>query len=321
KKSIVFLSAILWYADLSAQLPKTIVKTRTVVSQREIVLNGGARSEFGGKSRTSIKIDLPKGTKEWYYSFTTEPGPSGTQLLNLALQLSALTINPTGISGLTANDIKIPEGVSVVDAMVLDAPNNDLFLSKADLQGKRCLMLAEGSADNTKQAAVKIDDVTAGTWFLALKNPSALNAVYVKVEVVAIVEEILPPSPGRDKAMMLADLASKAYRSGDMEKSMELNNRALSYDSTQGWIWGNIGLIQLTKNDYLAAVDAYINAVELSKADPEYGTCLQRMIQDLNSLIKSQGNTEGAKEIKEILQKEQLKMLDKSIKQLADLMK
>lgn len=53
-------------------------------------------SGFGGKSRTSIKIDLPPNTMEWYYSFTTTEVENGTANLNLAMQLSRMLVDPSG---------------------------------------------------------------------------------------------------------------------------------------------------------------------------------------------------------------------------------
>lgn len=57
----------------------------TIVEKRAYYLNGGARAALGGKSRVTIKIDLPKNTKKWYYSFSTTPGADGTRLLNLGV--------------------------------------------------------------------------------------------------------------------------------------------------------------------------------------------------------------------------------------------
>lgn len=39
-------------------------ETKKLIDSRDIYLNGGMRAEFGGKSRTSIKIDLPPNTVE-----------------------------------------------------------------------------------------------------------------------------------------------------------------------------------------------------------------------------------------------------------------
>ena len=75
-----------------------IRESKKLIDSRDIYLNGGMRAGFGGKSRTSIKIDLPPNTVEWYYSFTTTEGENGTAKLNLAMQLSRMLVDPSGLS-------------------------------------------------------------------------------------------------------------------------------------------------------------------------------------------------------------------------------
>lgn len=76
---------------------ETVRETKKLIDSRDIYLNGGMRAEFGGKSRTSIKVDLPPNTVEWYYSFTTTEGGNGTENLNLAIQLSRILVDPSGL--------------------------------------------------------------------------------------------------------------------------------------------------------------------------------------------------------------------------------
>jgi hypothetical protein len=319
-KKTLLIAAGLLITVLSAngQTPKMVLKTRTIISERQIMLNGGANASLGGKSRTSIKVDLPLGTKEWYYSFTTRPGPSGTALLNLALQLGSASIKSLAVTGISTSDIKIPDGTGIIDALVLDADNNNLFLNKVDLAGGSYFMLPEGKVDNTKQAVVKIDDVTSGTWYLGLRNPSNLGGVYIRLEVVALVEEQKTVTPDQEKAKLYGNVASKSFQKGDIENAIELNKKALTLDPELGWAWGNAGLFQLAQNDYPSAIESYANAIHYSKNDPAYSTYLHNMIQDLNQLMKKQGAVEGAKEIKEALQKEKSQQLENSLKKLLD---
>ena len=73
-KTIV-LTIILLCSELS--VGAQVLKDTIIVQQRSYYLNGGARAAFGGKSRATLKIDLPQNTKRWYYSFTTSPGKMG----------------------------------------------------------------------------------------------------------------------------------------------------------------------------------------------------------------------------------------------------
>src|SRR5882672_5365176 len=84
--------AFLLYAFIAYGLNAQTYIATTIIEKRAYYLNGGARASLGGKSRVSIKIDLPKNTRKWYYSFSTTPGENGIQLLNLGIQItSALT--------------------------------------------------------------------------------------------------------------------------------------------------------------------------------------------------------------------------------------
>ncbi len=178
--SIIFFSIISFC--LNAQNTSNL-SVKTIVQQRAIYLNGGARSAVGGKSRTTIKIDLPANTKSWYYSFSTTPDESGTRTLNLALQLSSLLVDQTGLSKNVISNIQIPPGSGSIDVFILNQVNADLFIDKEAFS-----YLREGFVENTRQAVVDIDDVTNGTCYVGIKNPSEFNGINIFIEVAAIIE-------------------------------------------------------------------------------------------------------------------------------------
>ena len=105
KLIFTFLIGCLATFNLTAQTIKTKQSVKTIIQQRNIYLNGGARATFGGKSRTTIQIPLPEGTTSWYYSFSTTPGESGTKNLKLFTQLSSLALDPTGITKAALSNI------------------------------------------------------------------------------------------------------------------------------------------------------------------------------------------------------------------------
>jgi hypothetical protein len=173
----------------------------TIIKQRVIELNGGTRAVLsGGKSRVSLKIDLPANTVEWYYSFSTSNGVSGTQNLNLATQLAAnliskssLTgaiVSATGITKAVVSKFEVPEGTSSIDVYLCDKINIDKFERKTDNLGGTYSYYPQGTVENTKSGIIQIDNFKNGTWYLGLKNPSSLDAVNVTIEVVAIVETL-----------------------------------------------------------------------------------------------------------------------------------
>ena len=92
----LFLS--LAYVYCYSQEFETKRESLQLIESRSVYLNGGLRASMGGKSRTSIKVDLPPNTVKWYYSFTTSKGKSGVKNLELAIQLSGFLADPSGIS-------------------------------------------------------------------------------------------------------------------------------------------------------------------------------------------------------------------------------
>jgi len=192
KKTLLFILLLLLIVTrLSSQITKITHKTVTLVEQRSIKLNGGGRAAFGGKSRTCIEIDLPKNTIEWYYCYTTSANENETSNLNLAVQLTSLLFPITAIlgsSGITQqllSSIKIPAGSHVLDVYLIGGQYVNSFLNKTNFNYE-----VGGSVENTTQCTNMIQNHNSGTWYLALRNPSSLYAVNIKIEVVAIVEEL-----------------------------------------------------------------------------------------------------------------------------------
>lgn len=190
-KKTTFISVLLMYGyTLLGQTPKIIHKTTTLVEQRNIKLNGGGRAAFGGKSRTFIEVDLPKNTLEWYYSYTTSANENEISNLNLAVQLTSMLFPITAIlgsSGITQqllSNIKIPTGSHVLDVYLIDGKYLNNFINKTNFYYE-----PSGSVENTTQCTNMIQNHNRGTWYLALRNPSSLYSVNIKIEVVAIVEE------------------------------------------------------------------------------------------------------------------------------------
>ncbi len=165
----------------------TVLKPKSVVSDRLISLNGGLRASTGGKSRTIIQVNLPQGTTEWYYSFSTNPAGSGTKNLQLLMQVTAAVADPTKISSFALSNIEIPSGSKTVDVYLLDQRNADAFINKVDNNGGTFYFSREGSVTATRQGSVKVSQVSNNPMYIGIKNPSSLEGVDVTIEVVAIV--------------------------------------------------------------------------------------------------------------------------------------
>ncbi len=179
-RKIFTLSLILVSFTLFSQTYKTVKLIKTTK-----VLNSGGNSLIGGISRVTEHIELPKNTVEWYYSFSTIAGSSGSSTLNLAIQVAAYA--STGPLGSTvAKELKVPPGNGKVDVLLITPDSKSAFLSKNDDLVKRFSDLSEISAT---QSVKKITNLLEGSYYLGLRNPSSYESVTVSIEVVAIVKE------------------------------------------------------------------------------------------------------------------------------------
>jgi tetratricopeptide (TPR) repeat protein len=305
KKLYLVLLSFFVFTSIYGQTQKKVLKTKQIIEQRSIYLNGGTRATFGGKSRTYIQIDLPVNTKNWYYSFTTSPGESGTQNLNLLIQLTSMVADPSGITTSALNNVQVPEGSQSIDVYLCDRKNIDKFLNKDDLYGGSYTYNMEGSVENTKQGIIEVDDITDGTYFLGLKNPSSLDGVNISIEVVAIIEETLEVelTDDQQKAILYGNLGWKQFQNKDYNKCIEYCNKANDLFE-YGWIIANMGLAQLLLGLESEAMETYINAITLIKKQENPENVFSQIIGDINNVLIENPDLSGASDIKDILEME-----------------
>jgi tetratricopeptide (TPR) repeat protein len=286
----------------SGYTQEVIKESHQIIETRSIYLNGGTRAAFGGKSRVNIKIDLPKNTEKWYYSFSTSKGKSGTKNLGLALQLSALLLDPSGISTKAMSSIDVPRGSSSVDVYLCDNKNIDLFRSKVDNNGGTYYFIPEGSVENTRQAVVEINDVTSDTWYLGLKNPSSLEGVNITIEVVAITKKIIKKEKSAEekKSELYGNLGWTHFLKNDYLKCIEYSNKA-NANFKLGWVYANKGLAQLMLGKDQEATETYIDAITLIKKQSQPRYVFNEIIKDLDNVLKVNSELKGANEIKNLL--------------------
>lgn len=298
-----FLALILLFITNSGFTQDIKRESHQIIEPRSVYLNGGMRSAFGGKSRTYLKIDLPPNTKQWYYSFSTSKGKSGVKNLNLALQLSSLIADPSGITSQAMSAIDVPQGSGSIDVYLCNRENIDLFQAKADNNGGTYSYIMEGTVENTKQAVVQINDVTSNTWYLGLKNPSSLDGINISIEVVAITEEITEKvkTPEQEKAELYGSLGWTQFENGDYQKCIEYCDKANAAYKL-GWINANKGLAQLMIGDEESAMETYIDAIPLIKKQPNPEYVFREMIKDIDNALKIKPDLNGANEIKKLVQ-------------------
>lgn len=304
-KTILIILNIILFKSITAQTINAKQSIKTIVQERSISLNGGANASFGGKSRTVIPIVLPPNTTSWYYSFSTSTGINGLQLFT---QLSSLAGSPLGITKNAIASIKVPEGNSGLDVFLLDQKNNDLFMQKVDLNGGSYSYLREGLVTNTNQAVVPIYKTLRGTYYLGLRNPSTFTGIHIKIEVVAVVQEIEKQSEKQSEeqseAISLGNLGWKAFERDDYDKCIALSNQALQLDNTLGYVYFNIALCHLMKSETSTAITEYVKAIALTKKTAIPKQTFQGAINDLNTYMFKIPSKEDAKDILDLINQE-----------------
>lgn len=303
KHGILILLLIITANALFSQNYEVKTETKQLIKSRSVYLNGGLRSTFGGKSRIAIKVDLPPNTIKWYYSFSTKKGKSGTQNMNLAIQVSGMLADPSGISSTVLSSIKVPEGVASADIYLCDRDNIDAFTSKKDLKGGTYYYNMEGSVENTKQAVVEVDDIKTGTVYLGLKNPSTSDGINISFEVVAITETkvLIEKTDNQQQAELYGGLGWKQFEKGNYEKCVEYSDKA-NTKYKLGWVYANKALAQLMLNNEAEAMETYITAITLIKKQPNPNYVFKELIKDIDNAFIKKPDLSGAKEIKELIQ-------------------
>ncbi len=276
-------------------------ETKKLIDNREIHLNGGMRSQFGGKSRTYIKFDLPPNTVEWFYSFTTTKGQNGTKNLNLALQLGSILADGSTLTSTAMSTIKVPEGVATADIYLIDKKNYQPFLNKVTFEFDM-----EGTVENTKQAIVKVNDVKKGTWFLGLKNPSSMNGINLNIEVVAITEtkKVIPKSEQQQKAELYGNLGWTKFEQAEYEECIRYCNKSYEVHKL-GWVIANKGVAQLVCGQMPESIESYVSALAHLKNDPNAKNELLKIRRNLEMTLKIYPNLDGADEIIQLIKLEQ----------------
>jgi len=183
KKSIIIL--ILFLSNYCfSQLATTAYKVVPILATQNFYLNSFTR--IGGITKTTLKIDLPQNTVEWYYIFSTSPNKNANNNLELVENLTNLVLSdPTGFSGKVVTSLVAPTGVGVCNIYLMDGQNSLAFENAfADFNYK-----TTGSRENFTSGIIQIRNITSGSWYLGFQNPSSTTGMNVSVEVAAVVLE------------------------------------------------------------------------------------------------------------------------------------
>ncbi len=291
----MFILAVLMCLGISNLIAQSYTSIQ-LVEKRVYSLNGGARAEFGGVSRVVIKIDLPKNTRKWYYSFSTTPGSDGTKLLNLGVQVAG-ALSTGGMTALAAKSFQVPLGSGSADVLILPAEFKDAFLNKADNNWR---FFSDISLQNSKQAVQSVNNTYGNSFYIGLRNPSVLNGINVIIEVVAVVED---GNIEADKGIMYGNLGWKAFERGDLDKCIELSQKALAFNSNLCFVKFNIALVHLIQQKD-EALDEYVTAITSSAKDLHPKSILEGAIQDIKDQKMKTPNLKNLQDIEGLLDSE-----------------
>lgn len=156
----------------------------TGLCNESITLNGGIRSQMGGRSRTYIPIKVPEHCDKVLLSINIADNPYSVDAWGLTTQVLSLlsTYDISSIAELTSGISGNP-GTGTIDMIIYTNPKCvEYYLQKASFTCDQYFQRV-----NSGGGLFTIDIPFPGTtYYLCFRNPSEFNAVYFQVEATAI---------------------------------------------------------------------------------------------------------------------------------------
>ena len=148
------------------------------------------RSQFGGKSRIIVPLNnIPANTIGLVYTVQAyKVNENAEKILNLALSLSALMSGDVPLANVIEH-ANFPASTQTIEMYLIPTTRDaELFLSKQDgswkqyfdfekLRRMNCRVTAKWPITDTQQP------------YIAIKNPSSMDAIKIVVNVAAIISE------------------------------------------------------------------------------------------------------------------------------------
>ncbi|VXB57052.1 exported hypothetical protein [Flavobacterium sp. 9AF] len=142
----------------------------------------------GGNSKTIIPVDLPDGTVEWYYEYTSsrskEKVQSSANNFKLASDLSNL-IDKTGLLNISLSMLTTPPGNDVCDIFLFESDYYNNFLN-----GTSFNHYPIGTRQNFKSGVVQIRNQPLRKPMIGVKNNDLSYGINVSIQIVAVVAKI-----------------------------------------------------------------------------------------------------------------------------------
>jgi len=159
-------------------------KTKTVQNEK-FYLNSTSNALFkGGKNRIVFPVNLPRGTKEWYYVFTASRNEADIKntlsTFNLASQLTKYIDEDSSLQK-SVTSLSPPPGAHICDIYTIENETNaKLFKEKEDFE-----YTLDGSRENYKSGIVTVKGQTKS--YLGIRNPDNVYGIHVGIEIIAVV--------------------------------------------------------------------------------------------------------------------------------------
>lgn len=165
---------------------RRIEKLETIPLQNEkFYLNSTSNALLkGGKNRIVFPVNLPKGTKEWYYVFTASRNEADIKntlsTFNLASHLTKYIDEDASLQK-SVTSLSPPPGAHICDIYTIENEvNAKLFKEKEDFE-----YTLDGSRENYKSGIVTVKGQTKS--YLGIRNPDNVYGIHIGVEIIAVV--------------------------------------------------------------------------------------------------------------------------------------
>ena len=152
----------------------------SIIENQKFTLN--SQSRIGGTKRSYLFVNLPPNTVSWIYMLTTNKS-STPAALNLLPQVLKL-VPSMGVTSSLLSSLTFPTGESSINAYVLGKDQYSNFINQNEFN-----YYPPASRQAFNSGPVKVDyPYNNGQYYIGLDNPSAISAVNITIDVVALVK-------------------------------------------------------------------------------------------------------------------------------------
>jgi len=153
----------------------------SLIENQKFTLN--SQSRIGGTTRSYLFINLPPNTVSWIYMLTTSKS-STPAALNLLPQVLNLIPN-MGLTSTLLSSLTFPTGESSINTYIINKDQIANFNNKSEFN-----YYPPASRQAFNSGPVKVDyPFNNGQYYLGIDNPSAISAVNISIDVIALVKK------------------------------------------------------------------------------------------------------------------------------------